>query len=207
MVVELSTADERRWAHQELVKRWADRPELRAWHLAEAAVGRDERAAEQFERLAERKLGRGDVVGAVAALTRTAELSPQAVDRARRFAEAAFIGADMSGWGSLENVSRLLAAAREADPKSGGSLQAAITTAVILLGGTGDIDAAHSLLVGAIHSWAELGGSTDPADFPAESGSDTLLTEALFTLIMVCHFGGPAVYADRLAGCRNRCAT
>ena len=96
-VVELSTADERRWAHQELVKRWADHPELQAWHLAEAAVGRDERAAEQLEWLAERKLGRGDVVGAVAALTRSAELSPQAVDRARRLAEAAFIGADMSG--------------------------------------------------------------------------------------------------------------
>ena len=178
-VVELSTADERRWAHRELVKRWADHPELQAWHLAEAAVGRDERASEQLEWLAQRKLSRGDVVGAVAALTRSAELSPQAVDRARRLAEAAFIGADMSG--ALEDASRLLTAARDADPKSGGSLRAAITTALILLGGAGDIDAAHSLLVGAIHSWAEVGG-----------GSDDLLAEALFTLLMVCHYGGHA---------------
>ena len=176
-VVELSTADERRWAHRELVKRWADHPELQAWHLAEAAVGRDERASEQLEWLAQRKLSRGDVVGAVAALTRSAELSPQAVDRARRLAEAAFIGADMSG--ALEDASRLLTAARDADPKSGGSLRAAITTALILLGGAGDIDVAHSLLVGAIHSWAEVGG-----------GSDDLLAEALFTLLMVCHYGG-----------------
>ena len=178
-VVELSTAEERRWAHQELAKRWVDNPELQAWHLAEAAVGQDKRAAEQLEWLAQRKLSRGDVVGAVAALTRSAELSPEAVDRARRLAEAAFIGADMSG--ALEDASRLLAAARDADPKSGGSLQAAITAALILLGGAGDIDAAHSLLVGAIHSWVEAGG-----------GSDSLLAEALFTLIMVCHFGGRA---------------
>ena len=107
-VVDLSTADERRSAHRELVERWAENPELQAWHLAEATVGPDERAAEQLEWSLERKLRRGDAIGAVNALTRSAELSPAPIDRGRRFAEAALIGADVAG--ALQDASRLLTA-------------------------------------------------------------------------------------------------
>jgi hypothetical protein len=45
-VVELSTGDQRRRAHRELAELWADQPDRRAWHLAEAMAEPDERTAE-----------------------------------------------------------------------------------------------------------------------------------------------------------------
>jgi DNA-binding CsgD family transcriptional regulator len=176
-VVERSTTDQLRRAHQELAKRWADQPDLRAWHLAGAAAQPDEEVAVLLEQMAERVLRRGDAVGAVTALRHAAELSPSGAGRGRRLAHAAYIGADVAG--ALQDASRLLAEARAADPRLGGSLPAAVTAAIVLLDGEGDIDTAHSLLVGALHSWAE-----------AHDRPDNVLEEALRTLLMVCHFGG-----------------
>ena len=73
----------------------------------------------------------------------------------------------------------MLVDARQADPGRGGSLQAAVTTAFLLLNGEGDIDTAHRLLTGAIATQA---GRYDPADHA--------LIEALYTLCTVCAFGG-----------------
>ncbi|HET6190220.1 MAG TPA: AAA family ATPase, partial [Trebonia sp.] len=87
VVVELATEGERRAAHQELAGFWQDRPERRAWHLAESADGPDEEVASLLEQAAHRVLHRGDATGAIAALTRAAELSPEASSRARRLAE------------------------------------------------------------------------------------------------------------------------
>jgi DNA-binding CsgD family transcriptional regulator len=176
-VVEVSTASQRRWAHMQLVQRRSDSPELQAWHLSEAAMGHDELAAGKLEWLAEQKLRRGDAVGAVTALTRSAELSPLTIDRGRRFAEAAFIGADIAG--ALQDASRLLTAARHADPKLGETLQAAITAALIWFGVEGEVNAAHTMLVGAIESWVDAGG-----------GSTDLLAEALGALMTMAHYGG-----------------
>ena len=81
-VVNLSEAEERRSAHRVLADVWADQPDRRAWHLAEATTEPDESVAAQLEAAAGRILGRGDAVGCVKALTRLADLSPGVAERA-----------------------------------------------------------------------------------------------------------------------------
>jgi DNA-binding CsgD family transcriptional regulator len=176
-VVELSAHDERRRAHAELAGLLADQPDRQAWHLAEAAVGPDEHVASLLEQAAYRILRRGDAVGAVAALTRASELSPPGAGRARRLAEAAFMGADVTG--ELRTASQLVTDARLADPDLSGSLQAAVTAAFVLINGEGDFDTAHRLLAGAIGSAAGR-----------PKVSDNALGEALYTLMLLCVFGG-----------------
>jgi len=175
-VVELSTSDERRAAHRMLAAQLPNHPERRAWHLAEATVGADEGCAALLQEAAYRTLARGDAVGAVAALTRAAELSPPGSARGRRFAEAAFAGAGVTG--ELEGAARMLAAAHDADPHLKDSFQAAVTAAFVLVNGDGDIDTAHRLLVGALESSGEV--------------SNIGLEHALSALAMVCFFGGRA---------------
>ena len=82
--VEASTLGERRRAHQALATVLADQPERRAWHLGEACVEPDEQVASLPEDAARRILQRGDYFGAVARLTRAADLSPAAAERSRR---------------------------------------------------------------------------------------------------------------------------
>jgi hypothetical protein len=154
-----------------------------AWHRADATVESDEDVAGLLEHAARRGLRRGDAIGAVAALLRAADLSPRGADRSRRLAEAAYVGADVAG--ELRDASRLLADARQADPGRGGSLQAAVTTAFLLINGEGDIDTAHRLLTGAI---ATRAGRYD--------ANDSALIEALHMLCTVCFFGGrPELWA------------
>lgn len=172
-VVELSTSDQRRLAHRALAGQLADQPERQAWHLAEAAIGPDEQAADLLEQAAGRILRRGDTVGAVTALLRAAELSPHGAGRGRRTAQAAYIGADVTG--DLRNVSQLLEHARQADPGSSGSLQAAVAASYALLNGDGDILTAHRLLVGAIQTSAHGYDASDP-----------VLVETLLVLLAVC---------------------
>jgi DNA-binding CsgD family transcriptional regulator len=176
-VVELATTDERRRANRALAQLWADQPDRRAWHLAEATINPDEDVAVLLERAAYRVLARGDVVASVAALTRASELSPRSVDRNRRLAAAAYIGADVAG--ELRSASRLLDEMRRVDPELTGSLQAAGTAAAVLLNADGDVDTAHRLLVGAIES------RTEP-----DTPGDTELKDALHILLLVCYFGG-----------------
>ncbi len=130
-VVELSTSDQRRRVHAVLAEQFADRPERRAWHLAEAAVGPDQEVAMLLEQAADATLRRGDAVGAIAALLRAAELSPAGGDRSRRLALAAYFGADVTG--DLRDVPRLLEEAHRADPERAGSLVAAVAAAAHLL--------------------------------------------------------------------------
>ncbi|TMR90127.1 AAA family ATPase [Nonomuraea basaltis] len=61
----------------------------RAWHLGQAAVGHDERAAEQLERSAEQAALRGGPAAAMAALSRAAELTADGPRRGRRLWTAA----------------------------------------------------------------------------------------------------------------------
>ncbi|MGA2011879.1 MAG: AAA family ATPase [Solirubrobacteraceae bacterium] len=175
-VVELATSQERRRAHQQLAQIWTDQGDRRAWHLGHATVEPDEEVAGLLEQAAHHILRRGDGIGAVSALTRAADLSPRGTDRGRRLAEAAYIGADITG--QLRSASQLLADAHRADPEFTASLQAAATAAFVLINGDGDVGTAHRLLVGAIAS--------------AQRVSDTALEEALNTLSLVCFFSGRA---------------
>ena len=175
-VVELATSEERRRAHYELARIWTDQGDRRAWHLGHATVEPDEEVARLLEQAAHHILRRGDGIGAISALTRAADLSPQCTERGRRLAEAAYIGADVTG--QLRRASQLLADAHRADPDFTASLQAAATAAFVLINGDGDVETAHRLLVGAIDS--------------SERVSVTALEEALNTLSLVCFFSGRA---------------
>jgi len=177
-VVELSTEAERRQAHQQLAGLYAEQPDRHAWHLAAAALKPDEDIAALLEAAAHRKLRRGDAVGAVAALLRAAELSPDRADRSCRLALAAYIGADVTG--DLRRAPQLLASARRADPDLDKSLQAAVTAAFVLINGDGDVDTAHRLVLDAI----------DNPD--VRKARRTALEEALHTMLRVCYFGGRA---------------
>jgi DNA-binding CsgD family transcriptional regulator len=178
-VVELATDDERRRAHQVLAERRADEPARRAWHLAEASTGPDEEVAALLQQVAHANLFRGDSVGAIKELLRAADLSPAGADRSSRLAEAAYLGAIVTG--DLRDVPALIDAARAADPQHGGSLAGAVAGAYHLLNENGDVDSAHRLLVSAIEMLAE----------PADAHNKTLI-EALYTLLMVSFFGGRA---------------
>ena len=175
-VVDLSHAEERRSAHRALADVWADQPDRRAWHLAEATVEPDESVAAQLEAAAARILARGDAVGCVKALTRSSELSPRTAERRRRLAAAAYIGADVAG--DLGNASKVLAELRRGDVELEASLQAAVAASAFLLNADGDVATAHRLLVGAIEGRQGAPDARDP-----------VLAEALHSLLMVCTYG------------------
>ncbi|WP_221761930.1 AAA family ATPase [Nonomuraea sp. WAC 01424] len=174
-VVELATGEQRRHAHQALAVLLADRPERRAWHLAEAAEGPDEEVAALLQAAAHANLLRGDGVRAITLLLRAAELSPDGIGRAGRLGEAAYLGSVVNG--DLRDAPRLLEQARHAD-RRGESLPTAVAGTYHLLNGDGDVDSAHRLMTGAIGTLA------DARDKP--------LIEGLYTLLMVCFFGGRA---------------
>jgi DNA-binding CsgD family transcriptional regulator len=176
-VVHLATEKEVREAHRTLAGIPTDDPDRQAWHLAQTTVEPDEDIASLLEQAAHRMLRRGDALGAVAALSKAAEASPDAGNRSRRIAHAAYIGADVTG--HLDRVAQLLRDARKDDPLVGSSLQAAVAAAVLLLNGDGDVTTSHRLLVSAIDAHLKAGGPEDEH-----------LHEALHTLLMICWFGG-----------------
>ncbi|MFJ9248509.1 LuxR C-terminal-related transcriptional regulator [Streptomyces sp. NPDC101776] len=125
-------------------------------------------------RLARTTFGGAQQGGAIVALLRAAELSPRGYERSRRIAEAAYLGADLTG--DLRDVPRLLEEARLADGGRAGPLVAAVAAAHhILLSGEGDLDTAHRLLVGAIDMQHQPYDATDPT-----------MIDALYTLAWLC---------------------
>ncbi|MFF0050768.1 ATP-binding protein [Streptomyces sp. NPDC005498] len=176
-IVESSTNVERRQAHRTLAAHFPRDPERRAWHLAESSTEPNEAVAALLETAAHRKLRRGDAAGAVAALTRAAHLSPQATDRGRRLAEAAYLGAEVTG--ELSSASHLLNQARILDPELGGSLHAAAAAAWVLVNGDGIIDTAHRLLVTAIENGSH-----------GYDAGNTDLIDALYMLLIICWWAG-----------------
>lgn len=178
-LVELSTGAERRRAHELLAAQLVDQPERRAWHLADSLIGPDEHVAGLLDEVAYAVLQRGDAVDAITTLLRAAELSPAGADQERRLAEAAYLGADVTG--DLSNVPRLLGNTHRAGPDRTGSLAMAVAAASHLLNADGDVDAAHRLLVAAI--------DIHPRPHRAD---DTTVLEALHVLLLVCFFGGRA---------------
>jgi DNA-binding CsgD family transcriptional regulator len=183
-IVSRSTAAERRRAHRRLAAA-CDDPDRRAWHLAHAAIGLDETAAASLENAAYRLLQRGDAVGAVAALARSAFLSPARSSRARRLADAAYAGARL--WGGLPAADGVLREAARTDPQGFGSLDAAVATAFVILNADGDVTTAHRMLAGALE------------DVSAGTALTFQARAALSTLMYICLFGsqeGPWVTFD-----------
>ncbi|MCD9197680.1 ATP-binding protein [Aeromicrobium wangtongii] len=87
-----ATPTQRRSAHAALAAELRNHPDRRAWHVAAATSGRDERAAQDLDLTAGRALRRGGFAAALAALMRSAELTedPSALaDRLVRAAELA----------------------------------------------------------------------------------------------------------------------
>ncbi|MCQ4205934.1 helix-turn-helix transcriptional regulator [Streptomyces longispororuber] len=175
-VVEAAPSSARRAAHRALARVRVDQPEQRAWHLGESTLRPDEDVALLLEQTSRRVLERGDSVAAIGALTRAADLSPLDSDRARRLAEAAYVGAEAIG--ALHSASELLEDARRADPRHGASLRSATAAVQLVLNGDGDLATAHRLLVGAI----EQGDHGFDADDPA-------LVDALHFLLLLCNYG------------------
>ncbi|SDN97814.1 ATP-binding protein [Actinacidiphila guanduensis] len=178
-VMEACTTAQRRAAHRVLAQVLLDHPERRAWHLGEATVEPDEDVAVLLERSARLISARGNARGAVAALVRSADLSPRGEDRARRLSEAAYIGADATG--DLLGVSDLLAHARRADPDLTDSLHSAAAAVYLTINGGGDIDTAHRVLVGAIESGAHRYDARDAA-----------LVDAIHLLLLLSFYSGRA---------------
>ena len=187
-VVEIATSGERRAAHQRLADLLAGEPDARARHLAEATVDPDAEIATLIEAAAYRILRRGDAREAVVGLLRAADLSPDGPSKARRLAEAAYVGADSAG--AVEDVSGLLDRARRADPDVNDSLSAAVAAAYALLS-EGDIETAHRLLTSAI---ASAGGRA----------TEHLMEEALYTLLMLSFFGALPTYWQAFAAALDR---
>ncbi|MER5435543.1 AAA family ATPase [Streptomyces sp. NPDC002588] len=191
-VIETSTLTERCRAHLSLAEIRAEEPERRAWHLGEATLVPDEQVAALLAAAGHGLARRGDAPGAVAALTRAAELSPRPADRGRRLTEAAYLEADVTG--ELRAAAELLGGARNAAPDLTGSLLTAITAALVLLNsGNGDVETAHRLLVDAVET-----GTHGHA-----AGDDTLI-EAMYTLFLVCWCGGRADLWDRFGAVLRR---
>ncbi|MCW2526005.1 MAG: LuxR-family transcriptional regulator [Pseudonocardiales bacterium] len=178
-VVAASTSSERRDSHRALAQHLTDQPDRRAWHLAAASVDPDETVSMLLKETAERMLRRGDAVGAVAALIRSADLHPDGAQRSKFLAKAAFVGAGVTG--DLRSVPKLLADARRSDPLDGESLPAAVVASYALLSGDGDIVTAHRLLVSAIETY--MLSITARADTDA---LDPPFIDALHSLLTVC---------------------
>ncbi|MFF5408494.1 AAA family ATPase [Streptomyces misionensis] len=176
-VVEEATSSSRRAAHSVLAEVLSHQPELRAWHLGEAALAPDEKVAVLLEEAAHRILNRGNAVTAIAALTRAADLSPLGADRARRLAEAAYLGAEATG--ALSSASELLEDVRRADPDYGRSLHAAAATVQLLLNSDGDVSTAHRVLVGTIEDGAH-----------GYDAGNAALVDALHLLALLCIYAG-----------------
>ena len=172
-LVNRATESERREAHRELAQVQGVDRDRTVWHLAAATATPDESVAAALEDVASTFLRRGDAVGAVNALLRCAELTPDSDRRGRRLGMAAYVGADVTG--DLTTVSSLLSAVgRPGIRAEHDILSVACAAAYALLNGEGDIDSAHRLLVASIDN--HLTGEIDEA----------ALWEALLTLLSVC---------------------
>ena len=175
-VVDASSERDRRWAHGALAE-VVDAPERRVRHLAGSAAGPDATIAAGVDAAARALLRQGDAIGAVAALTRAAELSPDPADRGRRLAEAAYIGAEAGG--EMATASRLLGDARRTGTLETHSLHAAAAAAHLLLNSDGDVTTAHRLLAGAIKA----------ADHGFDA-ADPVLLEAMHSLMLMSWWVG-----------------
>lgn len=180
-IVQMAPTAERRAAHEALAAALGEGSERRAWHLAGAAVGADEKVAQAVEEAARLATRRGGGAEAATWLARAAELSPISADRSRRFAEAAFLA---NQTGQPARARALLEEAGTADGR-GAATHAAATEAYLLLNRDGDLHGAHRLLVDAL-------STATRESISAEWANDTL-----YMLLVTCYLANaPEPWAD-----------
>lgn len=176
-LINASTHEERRAVHLRLAASPSTDPDRRTWHLAASATGTDDAVAGMLRQLAHRSFARGDIVGATTALIRAASLSNQPKDRARLLAEAAFIGADMTG--EFNRAARLLADARAELGTGPGSLYAVVAQAQLDVNADGDHRAALESIAQAVHNGTH-GWRAD----------DDELISTFHTWLLLCSYAG-----------------
>ena len=88
LVYRSARPEERRAAHRALADALADEPDRRAWHLAAASFGPDEDVAVLMEQAADRAKARGDHGAASRGFERSAAMSPDPHEQARRLSAA-----------------------------------------------------------------------------------------------------------------------
>ncbi|MFC5667207.1 LuxR C-terminal-related transcriptional regulator [Kitasatospora misakiensis] len=158
----------------------AGQPHRRAWHLAAAATGPDERVAEELERVAEWAGNRQAMASASAAYERAAQLTADPDVRARRLVQAAQKAADAGQderCGALADQVPLPLADQEV------AANFARARAVVELGYRSPATAARILLdsadqTGAAHPEATASLLTD-AVHAAYSGGDAALIQEI----------------------------
>ncbi|MGW7530144.1 helix-turn-helix transcriptional regulator [Streptomyces sp. NPDC054783] len=173
-VVRMAPLVVRRAAHQALAQVLTADPVRRAWHLAEAADGPDETAAQALVDAAERDLNRGGAAEATAALARAAELSPDPHDRACRLVEGAFVAVTA---GQLQTAERLLKATEQEELPIGLAVRRTTTAALLMLYRDGDAEGAYQVILPV----AEAIGPDERHD-PAVEDAIEVLTRACFWL-------------------------
>jgi DNA-binding CsgD family transcriptional regulator len=109
-VEQATPVEERRAAHAALADVLAADPDRAVWHCADAATGHDEAVAAALAEVAERARLRGGGDVAIAALERSAALSPDPQVRALRLWQAATLGWDVGRW---QDSARLFGAAQQ----------------------------------------------------------------------------------------------
>ncbi|WP_042395034.1 AAA family ATPase [Streptacidiphilus carbonis] len=169
-VVQMATPNERRDAHAALAQVHRQDPERHAAHLAAAAVDPDEQVAAALEAAAASATRRGGSAGAVAWLTRAAELSENHHDRSRRLGDAAFVAGHS---GLLDHAQRLV----HSDRDLGGaeSPAAVVTAGYVALYEDGDVRSTRGQVVAAIEALRDSG----------PKGPDETLTRLVNLLLVI----------------------
>ncbi|MEU9448831.1 AAA family ATPase [Streptomyces sp. NPDC048277] len=146
-----ASLEERRAAHRTVAQALERSPDRRAWHLAAAASGPDEDLAVMLSEVGERAGRLGAPSEALAAMERSAELTPDATARARRLARAAQFALFNDRPDKVEQYAATAAALTDA-PDVRDQLPAEVGWAV---SNTGRQDAAMELLIAASRAAAE----------------------------------------------------
>jgi hypothetical protein len=189
-VVEHSASGERQQCHRVLAKEVGDQ-ERRVQHLAAAAERPDESVAALLESLAHKVLDRGDATGAVSALLRAAELTPDSHQRRERLAQAAFLSVAQS---YEPRTAASLLTELERDPSAmSGSVNAAMTAALLLYHDDGDMPTCFALLARTMQEQGEHLDAEDP-----------WVIEALNLLVIFCSLAQDADSWTTLRGLLGR---
>ncbi|NJP91544.1 AAA family ATPase [Nonomuraea sp. FMUSA5-5] len=181
--------------HTLLARLLAGQPDRRAWHLAAAATGPDEEAAQALEQAARRAKDRNGNAGAAAALARAADLTADPALKAGRLTSAAVAAADA---GQPARAKQLVERAAElvTDPRSRARL-AELRARIAFDEGTPYL--AHDLLVaGAEHLTPSSAHRTDEPEGRDRVAAGLMLIDAARNAWQLSDPAKVAEAADRL---------